>query len=66
MEKSEITEKQKLLTQKLEEAQVVLVGIGEEFNEGFEDIAKFPELMSALLSGTMKEELLMHTGCSMS
>ena len=48
MEKSEITEKQKLLTQKLEEAQVVLVGIGEEFNEGFEDIAKFPELMSAL------------------
>lgn len=48
MEKSEITEKQKLLTQKLEEAEVVLVGIGEEFNEGFEDIAKFPELMSAL------------------
>lgn len=48
MEKSEITEKQKLLTNKLEEAQVVLVGIGEEFNEEFKDIAKFPELMSAL------------------
>lgn len=48
MEKSEITEKQELLSKEIEEAQVVLVGIGEEFNEGFEDIGKFPELMSAL------------------
>ncbi|MDE7208188.1 MAG: hypothetical protein K2N90_13705 [Lachnospiraceae bacterium] len=48
MEKSEFTEKQKLLAKRLEEAQAVLVGIGEEFNEGFEDIGKFPELMSAL------------------
>lgn len=48
MEKSEITEKQRLLLEKLSQAQAVLVGIGEEFNEGFEDIGKFPELMSAL------------------
>ena len=48
MEKAEITEKQRLLLEKLSQAQVVLVGIGEEFNEGFEDIGKFPELMSAL------------------
>lgn len=48
MEKSEITERRKLLAGKLEDAQAVLVGIGEEFNEGFEDIGKFPELMSAL------------------
>lgn len=48
MGKAEITEKQRLLLEKLSQAQVVLVGIGEEFNEGFEDIGKFPELMSAL------------------
>lgn len=48
MRKSEITEKQKLLTKRIEEAQAVLVGIGEEFNEGFDDIGKFLELMSAL------------------
>lgn len=48
MEKSEIMEQQKLLMQKIDEAQVVLVGIGEEFNEDFEDIGKFPLLMSAL------------------
>lgn len=48
MDKSEIIEKQRLLMGKLEEAQVVLVGIGEEFNENFEDIGKFPTLMSAL------------------
>lgn len=48
MDKSEITKKQRLLMENLEEAQVVLVGIGEEFNENFEDIGKFPVLMSAL------------------
>lgn len=48
MDKSEIIEKQRLLMERLEEAQVVLVGIGEEFNEGFEEIGKFPTLMSAL------------------
>ena len=48
MERAEITEKQRLLMESLDKAQAVLVGIGEEFNEGFEDIAKFPELMSAL------------------
>lgn len=48
MEKSEMMEKQKLLMQKIDEAEVVLVGIGEEFNEEFEDIGKFPMLMSAL------------------
>lgn len=48
MEKSEIIEKQRLLSEKIDEAQVVLVGIGEEFNENYEDIGKFPLLMSAL------------------
>lgn len=48
MDKTEIVEKQRLFMEKLGEAQVVLVGIGEEFNEGFEDIGSFPELMSAL------------------
>ncbi|MCD8038646.1 MAG: hypothetical protein LUE96_06115 [Lachnospiraceae bacterium] len=48
MDKSDILEKHKLLAQKLEEAQVVLVGIGEEFNENFEDIDKLPMLQSAL------------------
>ncbi|MDE7266589.1 MAG: hypothetical protein K2N89_03895 [Lachnospiraceae bacterium] len=48
MENSEITELQKLFAQKIDEAEMVLVGIGEEFNEDFADIGKFPLLMSAL------------------
>ena len=48
MEKSEVIEKQNLFRKKIDEAQVVLVGIGEEFNEGFEDIGKFSLLMTAL------------------
>lgn len=48
MKNLEIIEQQKLLTQKIDEAQVILVGIGEEFNEDFKDIGKFPLLMSAL------------------
>lgn len=48
MGNSEIIAQQRLLLQKLDEAQVVLVGIGEEFNEDFKDIGKFPLLMSAL------------------
>lgn len=39
---------QKELIEKITDAQMVLVGIGEEFNESFMDIAKFPDLMSAL------------------
>ena len=41
-------EKQNFLTKKIDEAQVVLVGIGEEFNESFEDIGQYSLLMSAL------------------
>lgn len=48
MDKSEIIEKQQILTDKLDEAQFVLIGIGEEFNEKFTDISKFPDLMAAL------------------
>lgn len=48
MEKSEIIEKQRLLMKSIDEAEVVLVGIGEEFNEEFEDIGNFPLLMSGL------------------
>lgn len=48
MDKTEVVEKQKLLLEKIEDAQVVLIGIGEEFNEDFGDIAGFPEIVSAL------------------
>lgn len=48
MEKAEMTQNRKLLEERLEDAQAVLVGIGEEFNEEFGEIARFPELMSAL------------------
>ena len=48
MDKTVLTEKQKILMEKLADAEMVLVGIGEEFNESFTDINKFPKLMSAL------------------
>lgn len=48
MDKTEIVEKQKILSEKIAEADMILVGIGEEFNESFGDIGKFPRLMSAL------------------
>lgn len=48
MEKSEYKEKQDLLLEKLADAQMVLVGIGEEFNEDFKDIGDYLLLMSAL------------------
>lgn len=48
MVSAEIIEKRKILLQKISDADMVLVGIGEEFNESFGDIADFPRLMSAL------------------
>lgn len=48
MDKKEIVEKHKQLLEKIEDADMVLVGIGEEFNEDFSDIGKFSHLMSAL------------------
>ncbi len=40
--------KQNLLIQKINNADAVLIGIGEEFNESFGDIDKFPRLMGVL------------------
>lgn len=48
MDKTEIKEKCELLSEKIADADMVLVGIGEEFNEDFGDIGRFPHLMSAL------------------
>lgn len=57
MDKSEILEKQKILLEKLADADMVLVGVGEEFNENFGDIGKFPSLMSALEEVDINQEL---------
>lgn len=43
-----MNEKQRILMEKITDADMVLVGIGEEFNESFRDIGRFPRLMSAL------------------
>jgi NAD-dependent SIR2 family protein deacetylase len=48
MDNKEFIEKKNLLLDKINNADMVLVGIGEEFNEDFKDIGKFPLLMSAL------------------
>ena len=48
MDKTEIIEKQKIFIDKINEADVVLVGIGEEFNEKFSNISKFPKIVSVL------------------
>jgi NAD-dependent SIR2 family protein deacetylase len=48
MENTRLNEKRNLLLDKINDADMVLVGIGEEFNEDFKDIGKFPLLMSAL------------------
>lgn len=48
MDKMGIAEKHRLLSEKIAEADMVLVGVGEEFNEDFRDIGRFPHLMSAL------------------
>ena len=42
MDETEIIEKQKTLAEKITDADMVLVGIGEEFSENFEDIHQFP------------------------
>jgi NAD-dependent SIR2 family protein deacetylase len=48
MAEDEFILKKNLLLEKINDADMVLVGIGEEFNEDFKDIGKFPLLMSAL------------------
>lgn len=48
MNKTQLLEYRNLLVQKIDEAQAVLVGVGEEFNESFEDIERFPRLRGAL------------------
>lgn len=48
MDNTDLIEKKRLLVDKIADADMVLVGIGEEFNESFRDIGKFPKLMSAL------------------
>lgn len=48
MERAELIEKQKKLEACIADADMVLVGVGEEFNESFGDIGSFPHLMSAL------------------
>lgn len=48
MDKTDLIEKKKIFLEKINDADMVLVGIGEEFNEDFKDIGKFPNLMSAL------------------
>lgn len=48
MEKTELNESQRLFMERIADADKILVGIGEEFNESFKDIDKFPRLMSAL------------------
>ncbi len=48
MDKMEIVEKCRVLSEKIADADMVLVGVGEEFNEDFSDIGRFPHLMSAL------------------
>lgn len=48
MDRTELIQKQELLMRKINDADAVLVGIGEEFNEDFGDIGQFPKLMNAL------------------
>ncbi len=48
MDKTQFLQKKNILMEKVADADMVLVGIGEEFNEDFKDIGKFPRLMAAL------------------
>lgn len=48
----------KALKEKVSQAQFVLVGIGEEFNEDFKNIAQFPRLMAALEEVDVDERLV--------
>ena len=41
-------DKTQILKDKIQDADFVLIGIGEEFNEKFEEIEKYPELVKAL------------------
>ena len=44
MDETEIIEKQTILVEKITDADMVLVGIGEEFHEDFKEIHRFPNL----------------------
>ncbi len=48
MDTTQLIQKQEMLVNKINEAQFVLVGVGEEFNEKFSDIDKYPQLKDAL------------------
>lgn len=48
MDRTEVLEKQALMEQKVQEADVLLVGIGEEWNEDFAEIDKYPMLTAIL------------------
>lgn len=48
MEKTELIEKKALMTEKVRDADVVLAGIGGEWNEDFAEIEKYPVLSAAL------------------
>ena len=41
-------DKTQILKDKIQDADFALIGIGEEFNEKFEEIEKYPELVKAL------------------
>lgn len=57
MDKTELEKYYNLLKEKIDGAKVVLVGIGEEFNEKFGDIVRFPEIVSALEKVELNPEL---------
>ncbi|MEZ3495173.1 MAG: hypothetical protein K1W38_23490 [Lachnospiraceae bacterium] len=57
MDETEIIEKQTILVEKITDADMVLVGIGEEFHEDFKEIHRFPNLMSALEEVDINETL---------
>ncbi len=57
MDETEIIEKQTILVEKITDADMVLVGIPEEFHEDFKEIHRFPNLMSALEEVDINETL---------
>ncbi|MCM1182793.1 MAG: hypothetical protein NC337_05420 [Roseburia sp.] len=48
MDRTEFCTLREKLLESVRTARMVLIGVGEEFNEGFRDIGRFPRLMSAL------------------
>ena len=57
MDRTEVLEKQALMEQKVQEADVLLVGIGEEWNEDFAEIDKYPMLTAILQEMEMDSSL---------